>query len=413
MRHATLKKTGAGNASQLILELDRSVDEAALRAALAEFARCFPPLCGGVARAKNREPYWEIPPNCTPQIRFEISPVSPENLPSVLEKNINAPFLNDRENVAFSLLNLPDGTARLVMKFDHRLFDARGADFFLLLFSRFVSGEVSAQNIREQLAESARRVPPNWKERLICGKHMSCVFRRNVVGAKMVRMPAARKNEKRPGRFFLYELDAEQSKAYIDCAYRDAGYLMFMPYALATACSIYSAVCKTDRHDGSFVVPSTMDMRGPEVDVRNMFFNYCSMFFFKITQAEEKNRADLLATVKQQFFTQTKELFPQHVESFMAVMRFLPIQLFSTIINSNHASFSFGSVGCSLLSGKQLFGAEIKNLTHMPLIPPNVSTGFFVNQFCERINIGVSFREGVLNEADRAAAAEVIKAYCK
>ena len=139
-----------------------------------------------------------------------------------------------------------------------------------------------------------------------------------------------------------------------------------------------------------------------------MFFNYCSLFFFKVDSSIANERVRLIKSLKEQFFNQTKDGFPQHLENFLSLMRFVPLRIFEWMNSKNHASFSFASVGESPLEDQTLFDLEISNLYHFPLIPPHVGVGFFFTQFNGRVNMGVSFREGMLDDEEKEILREAL-----
>ena len=221
------------------------------------------------------------------------------------------------------------------------------------------------------------------------------------MGSNMVRLSAKKGFPENRGDFLHLSLREEDSQALQERASREAGYLMFMPYALAAACSAFGALAARRKQTGSFIIPCMKDLRDHDNSWKQIFFNYCSMFFFKVDSAIANDRVRLIASLKEQFFKQTKEKFPQHFGNFLSLMRYVPIRVFEWMNSKNHASFSFASVGESLLDGQMLFDLKINNLHHFPLIPPHVGIGFFFTQFNGRINMGVSFREGMLSDEEK------------
>ncbi len=203
--------------------------------------------------------------------------------------------------------------------------------------------------------------------------------------------------------FVHMPLTEEESKAFFERANKEAGFLMFMPYALSVAVSAFDGLCAETGRRGSYIVPCTTDLRGTDASLNKMFFNYCSMFFFRVDAEQLGDRARLVTSIKEQFYTQSKEGFPRHFENVMVLMRILPVRVFDGMIRRHmrhcFGSFSFASVGTGFFEEGRFCGLGVSNVFHMPQVPPQVGIGFFFNQYRGRINIGVSFREGLVDAA--------------
>lgn len=401
---ATRRFCSTGNSSQIVLELDGKLDASAFTEALHRFASAFPVLWGEVARGWTLEPYWRIPsaPK-NPTIRIEVAQVEAADLFSALERFINQPFSHSREYVAFQLFHRSDHTSCLAMKFDHRLLDARGAEEFLSLFGQYFSGEIEL----EQLAKTTKPVQPSllnrWRERFLAGRSMMRAMRgfADCTAQRLVHDDAC----KGESSFLHLPLNSAESNTFFERANQEAGFLMFMPYALSRAVEAFDELCLDRGQRGTYIVPCTTDLRGMGAAPDKLFFNYCSMFFFRVDPEQMENRAQLLLTIKEQFYAQSKAGFPRHFESVMALMRILPVRLFDWMIRRHmrhcFGSFSFASVGAGFFEEGRFCGLEVNNVFHMPQVPPQVGIGFFFNQYRGRINIGVSFREGLVDDAGR------------
>ena len=60
---------------------------------------------------------------------------------NLLGKCVNRPFKDDGEHLAFHFINIKNQKSCLAMTFDHRLFDARGAENFLGLFQQYLQSD--------------------------------------------------------------------------------------------------------------------------------------------------------------------------------------------------------------------------------------------------------------------------------
>jgi hypothetical protein len=394
--HATRRVSGSGNASQLVLELNRPIDPELLQARLSEFAGCFPQLAGRVARAWTLEPYWKM--RGAASLPVAVYHVRADGVDAVLQKAVNEPLHTGRY-VAFHLLLVEGGACRLAMTFDHRLLDARGAELFLKLFFEFCDGLIDLQQIAARLPRSVPSYLPGWRQKFESGRQL--MRRMRAFSSRPIVRLAPSGGQPGAGCFSQWSLDLEQSEAFIKRAYAEAGFLLFMPYALSMALAAFHAVCERRGVSGQYVVPCTTDLRGSNLSLETLFFNYSSMFFFQAEGNEIARRSPLVDSIKRQFYEQTKGGLPTHMSHVMALMRILPVSLFDWMICQQmphcFGSFSFASVGGSSLEKSRVLGAEIENLYHMPLIPPQVGVGFFFNQFRGRVNMGVSFREGLLD----------------
>ena len=133
--YMTKQATGAGNMSQVVLELAGELDENQLKSALKKLIQKYPLLSGHSARAFNLAPYWKIPSEKnTVRIPFNTDQIGTDakndEIIRLLERSVNAPFNSEKEHLAFNLIKAGKKSF-LAMTFDHRLLDGRGAEAFL------------------------------------------------------------------------------------------------------------------------------------------------------------------------------------------------------------------------------------------------------------------------------------------
>jgi len=390
-----------GISSQIVLELEGMLDEAVFKETAQRFALAFPILNGKVSRNGLLEPYWAIPRRSKPpDLRVEVYHLAEEEISHTLETCVNKPFRHAREYVVFHLLYPSTKCCLLAMTFDHRLLDAHGAEQFMFLFCQYASGSIELDKIDYTPPVRRPGLFSQWKKAF---NGINCIIHtihKNVIGSNMVRLTGKKSSLQNEGDFIHLCLNERDSKNVLKRANREAGYLMFMPYALSIACSAFGELAVHRNMTGSFFIPCTTDLRSRDVSWKQMFFNYCSLFFFKVDSESTKNRSLLIQSLKEQFFQQTKEGFPHHLAHFFSLMRYIPIRIFGWMNSKNHASFSFASVGKSLFKEQTLFNLKINNVYHFPLIPPHVGIGFFFTSFRGKINMGVSFRKGILSHEE-------------
>ena len=138
--HLTRKSTGAGTASQIVLQLDSAISENDLKNSLRQFAYEVPVLSGRSARDLNLAPYWRIPAETTRRVP-EVSIHRPTSSRACLAEAVNTSLLDRNEYMAFHILRQKDTNEHfLAMTFDHRLLDARDAETFFDTIQRYPDG---------------------------------------------------------------------------------------------------------------------------------------------------------------------------------------------------------------------------------------------------------------------------------
>ena len=229
------KATGVGNVSQIVLELAGFLPAENLRAAVAQFVRFFPILSGYPTRDITIAPYWKIARDSSlpsPRIQARAIPEA-GTTPTVvaeLAEGVNQPFQNRREHLAFHLFHAGTTRSYVAMTFDHRLFDAHGAELFLWLFQEWQATGRTPPLEAIALTEPAHL--DHWKRRFDAGKIVSRQHLVPLSRARPAIFPRPAPLRRRAFQFQLVTLGEEQSRRLIERAYAEAGYLMLMPYLL-------------------------------------------------------------------------------------------------------------------------------------------------------------------------------------
>ena len=399
---ATRRGTPVGNHSQIVLDLAEDPgDLAEWTDALRDFSAAFPELGGRLARAWTLEPYWKL--SGVPLSPAVETRACEEGEGFVaLERFANEPFAGSGEYLRFLLLRESNGPARWVMKFDHRLFDARGAERFLWLFSRYVRGEIDARELAAQRARQASLLN-RWAERFRSGRTLLRELR-GFSGREIASL-ATDAHSSGDSVFLSFELDEGATDRMIERANREAGFLMFMPYALAVCASAFCAA-RPPKPGEAIVIPCTVDLRGNEPAPERTLFNAWSSFFFLLEPEDVADRAGAISSLKRRFYELRKAGFAEAMERTMVLMRILPVPVFEWLARTRmrhcFGSFSFASLGPGPFDAEGSFcGIGVENLRHMPQIPPQSGLGFFFNRYRNRINLGVSYRRGLLDSAAR------------
>ena len=131
-----IKHTGLGNHSQLVLVLKGYLDKEELTNKLSKTLSHSTFLRGKTKRAWHLAPYWvSEQQNFDPEdIRFfKLEPKNQKiknNLDAIIQDCASTPFKDDKTLLGFDLI-YSDNTTYLIMRFNHRMFDARGAEALL------------------------------------------------------------------------------------------------------------------------------------------------------------------------------------------------------------------------------------------------------------------------------------------
>jgi len=165
--HANKKVTGVGNQSQIVVELEASPAADDLRKKLSAFLKNYPIVNGRISRDYiNLAPYWKFDRKNSRAPKVEVYDVEAEQMPDELEQAVNTHFDDDREHLIFRLIT-SESKSFLVMTFDHRLLDARGAEAFLNMF------QLEHEEPGEHYKKVSVREPAHldrWREQFDAGR---------------------------------------------------------------------------------------------------------------------------------------------------------------------------------------------------------------------------------------------------
>lgn len=395
--------TCAGNASQIVFMLDAPPDEALVRDSLRRFLRLFPVISGRVSRHWTITPYWKMPgkneerPVPLTVTRLDAMSAHSDAL-AVLTDFINTPFKTKNDHLAFHLIYGKNEQC-LAMTFDHRLFDARGAESFVGLFQKYLASNYDpavAGNI--ELTQGFDLT--EWKNKFLAGQAVN----RKILALSKYKMRTlpVHLNGGAPGfRYRVIDFDREETKRITNTAFDEAGYLMLMPYLFSRVVEgLHRLFERRGAPSGSYVVPVSTDMRSSTKDIREeFFFNHNSMFFFQIQPEDIGDRKRLIATIRAQLYEQIQSRFPQNLLAASALMRIAPLPFLERFLRlplgGKIASFCFSHVSKDSFVSADLLGVRIINMFHMPRTPVPPGIGVFFNTYGERLNATISCLDGL------------------
>jgi hypothetical protein len=392
--------TCSGNMSQIVLMLNRPLDEVELRTGLNRFVKQFPVVEGHICRDIKLTPYWKIPESAEHDITLNVSASgrisSAEALLPMLAKSANSSFRDDREHMAFNLLSGEDRCS-FAMTFDHRLFDAHGAESFLDLYNQ----SLDTKSIPGDISFTSSMELTEWKRKFLAGRNVN---RRLITLSKSTpKALPVKTGRDRCHNYRLLSFTEEQTSAIYDTAYREAGYLMESPYFLAAITQAMHELFEEMQGDGSsYLIPVTADFRPGKDSLQEIFFNHVSYLFYQIPVEETGDMKGLIAMFKQQMYDQVKSGFPKDLAEASLLTRIVPPALFGKIfhipVDGRIATFAFSHLGKSSYQAGSFMGSPIENLFHMPRVPALPGLGFFSNLYNNRLNLVISFLDGALTE---------------
>ena len=401
------KRSGIGNISQIVLELDGRVNEKDLRKRLNNCLQLIPALSGYPARSLNLCPYWKIdskPYPLTLNVLHLEGNVDFTQAQIVFQEYLDKPFKNKKEHLVFNLVYCIKKTY-FGMIFDHRLMDARGAEAFLNMLGQ-EPPEFSPLN---SLVEPSNL--NKWLDKFRAGRKINRVFLRLTAGKPRV-LPLSINSSK--SRLKVFAFNTQESVVITDNSYKSAGYLMFMPYLLAK-----SIVCLHNIFEqrkilpADYLIPVSVDNRPVALVKKAPFFNHLSFFLFRIKTEEAYDFVVVLDKIKKQMYEQVKMGLPEAIKEASFLIRIAPLPLVDFFVRvmtkGEAASFAFSFVGESVLNLDTFCGARVSNLLHLPRVPLPPGLGIFFNQFQGKLNATFSSVEGLLSESEVRQVSEYLK----
>ena len=325
---------------------------------------------------------------------------------AVLQKEVNTPFNGEQEHVAFYIVTAGEKSF-FAMMFDHRLFDARGADTFLGIIQKEFLG---ANDCSSEVSVSEPSHLRSWRKHMQAGfqiRHSMLAGRNRPVRILPLPQVATIDGFNFTEIFFTFE----QSAAIMKKAEDTAGYLMLMPYLLSVSVlALHKIFTRHGIAVGDYSIPVTVDMRQPGHILEKMFFNHWSLFNILVEGDDAGNLARVVQSIKKQLYEQVSSNFLKHFQESSYLMRGFPLPVLSRLmrrqLNERRASFSFSYLGETAYPFNEFMGMHIDNIFHMPrvVMPPGCTIHF--NHFCGKFNVVLSYAQGLLDGDDLAVFTE-------
>ncbi len=407
------RTTGCGNWSQLVLELDGKLDFEAFRSAVQRYASAFPVLHGRAVRGWQLAPVWKMPVHRQPAY----VPVERHIFPDDVSLNIIIEQLGRCVAVApgtpgryigFNVFYTAQKTF-LAFRFDHRLFDARGAELFIQGLLRYFSDGTAEPPPLSYVSPEKPQLRP-WVKKFVSGRHVVRMLHHQRHTAAPFHLDAGLPADSY-FRFTLIPLSKPESDELTSRAYEQAGYLMLTPWLAARMTDALGKVLEAPgRSLGGYVIPCSADLRADSAE--KMFFNHVA-FICLCRPAGEGTAEEWPQRFARQFFEQVRMDMPRHFENAWKLARITPAALFGKLLGGSLKSFagtfSMASVGDGLSVIQSVAGLSVKNAFHMPLVPPAPGLGFFANTFAGRLNFCLTSYSRLLSDEEHTELAELLK----
>ncbi len=427
-----IKQTGLGNHSQLVLVLKGYINRTKLTQRIASILSQNLFFRGSTRRAWHLAPYW-VPEqhNFDPKdIRFfnlesdnkkNSAGTIEENLDLILQMCAKTAFKDDKTLLGFDLIHC-NNHSYLIMRFTHRMFDARGAERLL----EYILDDKKPYKQYDLPSQDAQLNV--WKSRFLSGQ---CInrFLRSIYSKKInvaqtfnihsnnetgsiINKSGSSANFPTDNHhsFHYYTLSDDLTSTLDDHAIKKAGYLMNGIFILSCVAKSFDSLFKNHKRTGNMLIPINVDLRKTKFGSEKIFFNNVSFMLFNVQQG--LSITDHIKNLKIQFIFQVKNKIPYHFINASLLMRIMPLNLLSWFMNlrmkKNPCSFSFSYIAEQAFNLRSVQGFEIKNLFHMPLVPVNPGIGVFFTRFNKKVNMVISYYENSLSKHDCACWQEKI-----
>lgn len=408
--HILKRATCSGNASQIVFELDSPVESADVQNSLNGFLKLFPVVQGRVSRDLNLAPYWRFSGNNHVHALnldvHHLDKYSPQkSTMPLLEEWVNRPFRDEQDHLAFHLMYTKGPKTYFGMTFDHRLFDARGAESFMYLFQQYLHDNGDAHISGEVCLTSSADLS-QWKDKFEAGRHLNRkIIALSKASMKSIPVTQSQSDTKKGFQFRLVCFDENDTERIFTNAFEEAGYLMVLPYFLAVAAqTMHELFERKGLPADSYIVPVSVDKRSSGDIKKELFFNYASMFLFQIHAHAVHDRKTLIRELKKQMYEQVQSCFPENLLKAAALLRIAPVSFLRNVFllpfEGKFASFCFSHIGRCSYQSPEFMRAKINNLFHMPRVPVPPGIGIFFNSYNGMLNVVISWLDGLVGDED-------------
>ena len=290
----------------------------------------------------------------------------------------------------------------LAVKFDHRLFDGRGAEGFLSLLQReWLNKEIFVESNNADRASQLCK----WRDKILSGKVLNRMMIKLLENGSPATLSHFSANRQLTYNHMCIPFDLSDTVSIISNANKQAGLFMIMPYLLANFVSTFhSIVKKRGNISGDYIIPVNIDPRQNDEVLKNTFFNNWSMIFLKVSPEIAEDKSALIDTLKEQIYTNISGKYAHHLKNVNYLMRILPhkkmFKLMQCMLKGSAGSFSFSYLKECVYDNDSFMDNKILNLYHVPNMPIQPGIGLFFSSFKGRINAVLSFIDTIFSEEE-------------
>ena len=395
------KKSGhtkVGNHSAIVLVLKGLLDQTGLTQTLTTILSNSDFLKGRTRRAWHLAPYWVPQPenyNSEDLRFFNIASNDQKNIDAIIQQCACTPFKDDQTLLGFDLIHCKQ-LSYVIMRFDHKVFDGRGAEAFL----EYILNEAD-QGRKYHLPSQGPQLH-SWKSLFLSGQCINRFLRSMVTPKQKVARLNKSFEPDNCHRFYQITFSEDQTDAIDNNALNKAGYLMNGIFFLSCVAKGFDSLLKEQKVSGNILIPINVDMRETKFSQAKVFFNHLSFMLFNVRSGLEPT--EYIELLKKQFIDQTKNKILTHFIKATLLMRIVPIKLLAYFMNSRMKkapfSFSFSYIGNQAFNLTHVKGIEVVNLFHIPIVPVNPGVGIFFTRFNKKLNMIISGFNNSLSAAD-------------
>ena len=404
-----------GHVSQSVIETDGQPDLTALRAALDRAAAKFPLLTAAVRRHwRTRMPYWELraepPPSglplglwreeSVPEAAFMGStPVA--DLQRLAQEIAAGPHAHAGVpcHARVDVAALAGGRWRVVLTWSHLLLDGKGAELLFVELARLCAGT----DVPEEPCPSVAVPRLSFLERFRLTKPAMD----HQTGWQQTGVPSLGGPRPRPGKAFheVVTFDAAESAAVRSRVEKTVGALFPFTFYVASVARAHDRVfAHRGRHPPGYgiSVPSQTRKRGARGP---LFHNHVAALFFHPRREHLGTVEETAAAMKEQFATMVRRKVAESFNVVLGLMMPLPSRLFLGVVRlqfKGELCTCFHSYTGQFAPEMTRFaGARVLNGYHLPCLGAPPGTGLFFSEHGDRLNVTLSWREGVLTPEER------------
>ena len=394
----------AGNHSTLIIETENPISADSLKRRLELIYVSIPLLNACLGRdIFNLAPYWKITKKSpvSPMIRH-VECNSPEEFLRIKEETLNLKFPSERDHLFFTIIDYKEKNTML-MTFDHKFLDARGAELFLYLLMGKDKKEVMDLITKVKITDSPKL--KEWNKKIDAGRdiqrHLIKLSRKKYIALSdySIKKPPEKSDSNLKSQTTVFS--EKESEDILVKSENEAGFMMETPFLLAVTSLAIHQVISPDQ-DANYSVPIPIDMRTSGCEFQKLLFNHLSFMFLDIAVKKKMKLSELIHEIRNLIFYNIENQLPEKLIKATRLTRISPLPILKHFmklpLDGKVASFAFANVGELPFPADNILTTSIKNISHLPRIPTPPGLGIFFNRYHDRIQFTLTWDKNVINK---------------